>query len=230
MEELPPISSTSISQADWEQTPANVKQLVETLSQRLTQLEVEVQQLRAENQQLSAENQLLREQINRTSANSSQPPSQDPPQGFKPSRREKSGKKRGGQSGHEGHGRTLYPIEQCQSVTDHYPSGCWRCGSELTGQDANPMRYQIVEIPPITPDITEHRFHALTCTCCGVRTRAYDRAIVDGSGYGERVVAHVALLSSLYRQSHRMVQQLMQELFGMDLALLLCESTAARGE
>jgi len=42
-----------------------------------------------------AEHQLLQEQVNRTSANSSQPPSQDPPKGFKPSR--KSGKKRGGQ-------------------------------------------------------------------------------------------------------------------------------------
>jgi regulator of replication initiation timing len=41
--------------------PASVKQLVETLIQRLTQLEVEVQQIRAENQHLSAENQLLRE-------------------------------------------------------------------------------------------------------------------------------------------------------------------------
>ncbi len=91
MEEQPPI----ISQVDWEQTPASVKQLVETLVQRLTRLEVEVQQLQAENQQLCAENQLLREQFNRTSANSSQPPSPDPPQGFKPSRREKSGKKRG---------------------------------------------------------------------------------------------------------------------------------------
>jgi len=26
-----------------------------------------------------------------------------------------------GQAGHEGHGRELYPIEECHSITDHYP-------------------------------------------------------------------------------------------------------------
>lgn len=71
----------------------------------------------------------------------------------------------------------------------------------------------------MTPEVSEHRFHALTCTGCGATTRSYDPDIVDGSGYGERVVAHVALLSSLYRQSHRMVQQLLQELFGIEVAL-----------
>lgn len=71
--------------------------------------------------QLWSENQLLREQINRTSTNSSQPPSQEPPKGFKTSPKRQSGKKRGGQPGHEGHERPLYPIEQCDSVTDYYP-------------------------------------------------------------------------------------------------------------
>ena len=51
---------------------ASVKQLVEEMRERLVKLE----QLVAE---LQAENQLLKEKINRTSTNSSQAPSSDPP-------------------------------------------------------------------------------------------------------------------------------------------------------
>lgn len=38
-------------------------------------------------------------------------------------------------------------------------------------------------------------------------------------GYGVGVVAHVAVLSSLYRHSQRMVQQALQDLFGVKLSL-----------
>jgi hypothetical protein len=44
------------------------------------------------------ENELLKEQLAKTEANSSLPPSKNP-QGFKPNRKEPTGKKRGGQIG-----------------------------------------------------------------------------------------------------------------------------------
>ncbi len=69
-----------------------------------------------------------------------------------------SGKKRGGQLGHEGHERPLYSLEQCDSVTDYYPQNCWRCGAPLTGEDSVPYRHQVVEIPPVELHIEEHRF------------------------------------------------------------------------
>ncbi len=154
MNEQRPPHTQQISDSDWERTPASVKQLVVDMAQRLAAIE---QQLA----ELQAQNQLLREQINRTSKNSSQAPSSDPPKAPKRRRKEKSGKKRGGQPGHEGHSRSLYPVEQCQSVTDHYPQLCRGCGGELSGEDANPYRHQIVEIPPITPQVEEHRLHQL---------------------------------------------------------------------
>jgi len=67
-------------------------------------------------------------------------------------------------------------------------------------------RHQIVEIPPIVPQVAEHRFHQLVCPDCGCGTRALIPEIVE-HGYGVNVVAHVGLLSSLYRHSHRLVQQ-----------------------
>ena len=163
--------------------------------------------------------QQLLEKINRTSKNSSSPPSSDPPGGEKKPPKTKSSKKRGGQPGHKGHSRDLYPIEECSEVIDHHPEECASCREPLSGSDTNPYRHQIVEIPPMSPIVIEHRLHQLTCTGCGATTRATLPDEVNPSGYGVRVVALVALLSGVYRNSHRMVQSAMQEIFGISISL-----------
>ena len=212
MNEQRPPETEQITNKDWERTPASVKQLVMEMQERLALIE---QQL----SELQAENQLLREQINRTSNNSSQAPSSDTPKVPKRRQKEKSPKKRGGQPGHEGHSRSLYAVEQCHRVTDHYPEVCRGCGGELCGEDANPYRHQTVEIPPITLQVEEHRLHQLECQHCGIITRAELPKEVDPSGYGSRVVATVAVLSGVYRHSQRMVQSAMLDLFGVSMAL-----------
>lgn len=133
---------SGISDDDWEKTPSSVKEYIEGLQRCLAQQE-QKQAVQA------AEIQLLREQLGTTSTNSSQAPSSDPPRAPGRRRKRKSGKKRGGQPGHEGHSRLLYPVEQCHSVTDYYPEQCPCCGGELHGEDAFPYRHQIVEIPPV---------------------------------------------------------------------------------
>lgn len=212
MDEQGPGNSQQIAQEDWERTPTSVKQMVEQMSQRLVKLEQEVAELKSQNQ-------LLLEQVNRKSSNSSQAPSSDPPGVPKDQRKRKSGKKRGGQPGHEGHSRCLYTVEQCESVTNYYPETCGCCGEKLSGEDAFPYRHQIVEIPSISPKVTEHRLHQLVCEQCSSATRAELPAEVSPSGYGPRVVAMVALLSGLYRHSQRMVLSAMVDLFGVSMSL-----------
>jgi len=212
MDENCPAYTQQISAQDWERTPASVKKLVEEMAQHIGQLEKKLAELEAQQQQLL-------EKINRTSKNSSVPPSSDPPSAPKSQRKRKSGKKRGGQPGHEGHSRSLYSVEQCESVTNHYPENCVCCGGKLGGEDANPYRHQIVEIPPVSPIVVEHRLHQLMCQQCGSLTRAELPNEVDPSGYGPRVVAMVALLSGLYRHSQRMVQSAMQDLFKISMSL-----------
>jgi transposase len=79
--------------------PQSILELIYELVRRTDKLEEEMAQLRTENE-------LLKEQVARTSANSSQPPSNNP-QGFKPNRKESTAKKRGGQLGHIGSQRKL---------------------------------------------------------------------------------------------------------------------------
>ena len=204
LEQIPP--------EDWEKTPASVKKMVELMMQGIEKLEQQSAELREAHQQLL-------ERINKTSKNSSSPPSSDPPGFGQKSTKKKSGKKRGGHPGHEGKSRDLYPAEKCSESYDHHPPTCAGCGEDLSGEDTNPYRHQIVEIPPIEPIVIEHRLHQLTCSQCGTQTRATLPEGINPSGYGVRVVATVALLSAVYRNSHRMVQSALAELFDISMSL-----------
>lgn len=219
MEEKTPNSINDLSQADWEKTPESVKRWGKHLIEQVEQLVGQVEQLKRQHEALKAENQRLKEQVQQNSTNSSKPPSQDLNKGFKVKEPKQSGKKRGAQPGHPGHERSLYPIEQCHRVEEHCPDECIYCGESLAGEDGNPYRIQIVEIPQVVAQVCEHHFHALGCQQCGGVTRAWDEAIINGSGYGERVVADVGVVSGEYRQSHRMVQELLQELFGIEISV-----------
>lgn len=219
MQEKQPNLIAEISPADWAATPESVKQLVTNLMGQVEQLVQRVGSLEQQQEGLKAENQLLKEQVKQNSKNSSKPPSQDMIKGFKAKPKEASKRKPGAQQGHQGHERRLYPIEQCQSIENHYPGRCIECGARVRGEDPQPHRIQIVEIPPVHPQVSEHRFHCLECEQCGALTRAWEETIIHGSGYGERVAAHVAVLSGQYRQSHQMVQGLLQDLFGVEISV-----------
>jgi transposase len=222
------IYGIEIPSSDWEKTPPSIKELVEKMGQHIKKSE---QELAAE----VAKNQELLEKINRTSKNSSSPPSSDPLNTEKQKQKKKSDKKRGGQPGHKGHSRHLYDVSECDSVLEHQPETCSGCGEKLVGVDSNPRRHQVVEIPPIIPIIVEHRLHQLECQHCGTLTRATLPEDVPIRGYGVRVVALsykllwtetvptkfalVAVLSGLYRHSTRMVQSAMQDIFGVTMCL-----------
>jgi transposase len=212
MEKTVPELMAAISPEEWAQVPESVLNLIEELVRRMDKIEQSMAELRTENE-------LLKEQLARTSANSSQPPSKNP-QGFKPNRKEPTGKKRGGQIGHLGHERKLYPLEMCVEVIDHYPQKCGKCGAAVKESSSQIYRHQIVEVPPLEPIVIEHRFHQMTCTCCGRENQAPEMTeIISQGGYGSRVAAYVGLFSSQYRQSYRQIQKIMQAVFGIEMSL-----------
>ena len=188
-----------IAEADWLATPAAVRAFILAQQQ-------EIEQLRSQLAALATELASLRERIGRSSRNSSKPPSSDGP-GFKPpARRKGSGRKRGGQPGHPGAGPELLPIERVDEVVDHHPDACRRCGSLLAGEDPDPLRHQVIEIPPITPVVIEHRLHRLVCPCCSTSTCATLPAEVEASPYGPRLSALVGLLGSAFPLSFSKTQ------------------------
>ena len=139
------------------------------------------------------------------SRNSSQPPSQDrPKQAPKPKGR--SGRKQGGQPGHEGHGRELLPTWATDEVIVHWPVSCG-CGHEFADGErvgiGDPFRHQVEELPEIATLVIEHQCQRVRCPECGAKPRAGLPAEVAGSAFGPRFQAAVVTVSVRNRISRR---------------------------
>lgn len=141
----------------------------------------------------------------KTPRNSSLPPSTEHPHAKPAPPRSSSGKKPGGQPGHPKHERALIPPEQCQAVVPVKPKVCRRCGEALAGDDPQPLRHQVWEIPEIKPLVTEYQLHRLSCPCCRESTCALLPPGVPQSQAGPRLVALTVLLMGCFRQSKRRV-------------------------
>ena len=141
--------------------------------------------------------------LKKTPQNSSLPPSTQHPHAKPVKPEAKSKKKRGGQPGHAKQERPLIPTEQCDDVVPLKPAECRRCGTKLAGEDSEPLRHQVYEIPEIKPIVTEYQQHRLGCPRCGETTCASLPVGVPQGGSGPKLIAFVALLMACFRQSKR---------------------------
>ncbi len=103
-------------------------------------------------------------------------------------------------------------------VVEHHPEACRHCGTLLEGEDSDPLRHQMIEIPPITPLVIEHRLHRLICPCCSTSTCASLPADVEASHYGQRLSALVGLLGSAFPLSFSKSQVLLDQLLGVEIS------------
>ena len=167
---------------------------------------------------LKAEIAELRERLGQNSSNSSRPPSSDPPTYKSKPEREPQGRKRGGQPGHQGHTRKLSPTEEVDHLVELRPAACRRCGRRLRGDDSQPERHQVSEVPPVSVEVTEYRRHALRCKACGVVTRTAWPVAMPRGAVGPRAQAIVGYLTGRLGVSHRDVTEAMAVLYRLRLS------------
>lgn len=218
-----------ISEEDWNSTPQSVKTVVVALQHQARLLEIrftayeqrlaDMEAQEAEIESLKTEVAALRERLGQNSSNSSRPPSSDPPQVSRRSRREPSGKKQGAQVGHPGAGRALKPVAEVDHVVDLRPLRCRRCGQPLAGDDPQPARHQTTEIPAAQAEVTEYRRHTLACAACGVKTEAEWGEEVPEGRFGARLQATVAYLTGRLGLSHRDCVEALGVLHGARVSL-----------
>jgi transposase len=190
---------TGIRSEDWAATPPAVRGLVQELLTRLVEVEA---------------------RLNQTSRNSSKPPSSDSPSAKPRAVKEPSGRKSGGQPGHEGYGRKLKPEPEVDHLIEVWPESCGQCGTLLLGADPEPERHQVTELPRIIPVVTEYRRHRLWCVACGAISQAAWPATMPMGSFGPRVQATVGYLTGRIGASQREVQ---------DMLATLCQTEVSVG-
>jgi transposase len=200
------------------------------LEAQLAERDRQIEELRAQVALLLRRVAELEERLRTSSHNSSKPPSSDGPAVTQRPKKRPSGRKPGGQPGHKNHSRELVPVAEVNAVVACIPKQCEECAGFLRGQDAEPHRHQVFEVPPVKPVITEYQQHALDCRLCGHRTVGHLPAGVSTRAFGATVVAVIAILMGVYRLTKRQVPEVMRDLFGLQMsvgAVIGCQQTAS---
>jgi transposase len=162
----------------------------------------------------------LEARLGQTPRNSSKPPSSEglgkPPPRPR-SLRKKSGRKPGGQDGHEG--RTLMQAARPDREVPHEPACCGRCGAGLAGRPVTGVeRRQVFDLPPVKVTVTEHQLIERECGC-GHRTRgAAPEGAEAPAQYAPRIAAIIIYLYFGQFLSKKRTAQALAGLFGIPLS------------
>lgn len=162
----------------------------------------------------------LEARLAQNSTNSSKPPSSDGPS--KPTRNQApTGRKPGGQPGHKGHSRGFVPPENVDEHKLIVPTTCTTCQSTLVNrrQGRPPaVREQQVDIPPIKPHVLEVTYHWRWCPSCERWERGPRPEGVPAGAFGPQLLVLVALLTGKYRQSKRLVADLLSDVLNLQMS------------
>jgi transposase len=198
---------------------------VEELMKKLEAQNAEIQFLRSELAKAleslalaHARIEQLEGQAAKDSHNSSKPPSTD---GFKEpvrktqSLRGKSGKKSGGQPGHQG--RTLMMVEHPDEIVTLTPTQCYHCQQDLSEASiCREERVQVFDLPAIRLQVREYRAEVKACPHCQTETRASFPEGVKASSvqYGPNTKALAVYLHGLHLLPLARVCQILNDLLG----------------
>jgi transposase len=186
------------------------------------QEQINTQKLEIES--LLLKNTELQDRLAKNSQNSGKPPSTDGYEKPSPkSRRKRSGKKTGGQPGHEG--STLEMSDEPDAVEHHNVDICESCGNDLSeiAPDEHEKR-QEVEINPEPATVTEHQAEIKTCPLCGYVNRAdFPEHLKKPIQYG----AHIKARASYFNQYHFISYERLAEVFKDCHALSISEGSFA---
>ena len=180
-----------------EEQNAELKKRIETLEKRIEQLE---------------------RLLGMNSQNSSKPPSTNPP-GMSAVLPRPRRRKRGAKNGHQPYLRELLPPNMVKQRFELKPEIC-PCGSRnLEETNEEPLRHQIVDIPPIEPQVTEYIQHIFRCKDCGRLIHQHLPDEVKRRYFGPGVLALVAILTGMLNTSKRKALAMINEVFCVPMSL-----------
>jgi len=211
----------------------------ETLKHEKETLKLENETLKHENETLKHENEAMRQEVEvlrglvlsltskiselearltKNSKNSNKPPSSD---GFKrdtiKNNRIPSGRKSGGQPGHEGITRELTPTPD--TVIELKPLFECGCGGSIVVQTDNYTVRQVSDIQPVKVLTVEYRAQEGVCEQCGkVHKASFPEGVVGTTSYGHNIQAIVTYLTTYQLVPLKRATELVEDLFGISIS------------
>jgi transposase len=203
------------------------KPLFDALQARIVALETLVHQQAARITELEAKLQ----KATRNSTNSSKPPSSDI---VSPPRPRHRGRRHiGAQEGHAAHFRQPFTPEQVDTVLDHRPDRCPRCGGTLDPLPDAPQIVQQADLPERPVIITEHRLYRCYCRSCRRTVEGTLPPEIGKSGlFGARLMGWAAWMKIASHASYSTLQTFCEDVLHLRvsrgyLAKVLSRTSAA---
>ncbi len=205
------LDSTELAEKLHEQTLA-----VDVLSRNLVRRDEEIERLKARIAELEGG----AKPIVRTSANSSVPPSRNPigiP--HTQSQRKPSGRKTGGQKGHQG--STRLQSGDVTGTERWYPAAvCPECGRTLDMESATvAATRQVVDIPlPIMATVVSHLQMRVKCACGHCCKGRFPESVNAPVSYGPNIMAMTSYLSTYQNVPFKRLTHLFETVFGLHIS------------
>ncbi len=190
------------------------------LIKRISELEELHDIIAKQNIRISELEELLRKsKISKNSSNSSKPPSTDiaiPKRNQ--SLREKTGKKSGGQPGHEG--TTLQMSDSPDEIIELNPNYCNKCGCNLENEEPHlEAKRQVFDIPPIHVIVKEYRRNSKKCPCCGHNQESeFPKSVNNHVQFSTKVESLVTYLSVYQLLPFKRLTECLKHLFNLDMS------------
>ncbi len=190
--------------------------LIEKCNAKIDVLESKIESLNEQNIVLQIEITELKNKKN--SNNSHIPPSQDQNRPkTNQSLRVSSGKKVGGQPGHEG--TTLQCSVKVDEIIKHVPDNCSNCGNDLSGHpEVLISSRQLLDIPPIVMKCIEHRLYRKQCSCGQTMQGSFPQHVASPVQYGPNVETLVSYLNARQYMPYNRMQEFLKDVMGLPLS------------
>jgi len=167
---------------------------------------------------LAQEVKALKERLGKNSRNSNRPPSSDGLGRRTVSSRERSGRRTGGQPGHEGN--TLRMVARPDRVEEHAPEVCPVCETPLAGALGQVAeRRQVFELPAKLYEVIEHQVLGGVCPRCQTPVRgAFPERVEQPVQYGERLKGLMVYLQGYQLLPYERTAALFEDVLGIGLS------------